>query len=111
MMDDTIRLLLETDANAENKRSAAAAEGQQLIQDAKQAAAAHSEAMSHHTKDLIFEIEETERTEYEKKYRALLAEYESKTAELTHRFDEQHEVLLADLMEKVLKRAEHSYGN
>ncbi len=111
MMDDTIRLLLETDAKAENVRAAAAAEGRQLIQDAKQAAAAHNEAMMHHTKDLIFEIEETERIEYEKKYRALLADYEAQTAELTHHFDEQHELLLSDLVQKVIARAERSYGN
>ncbi len=111
MMDDTIKLLLETDANAESKRQAAIAESKQLLENARQQAAAQSEARTHHTKDLIFEIEETERTAYEEKYHALMADYEKQTAALSQQFDARHEELLKQLMRKVLAGAEQTHGN
>ncbi len=111
MMDNTIKLLLETDANAENSRQAAITESEKILNDARQQAAAQSEARTHHTKDLIFEIEETERTAYEEKYHTLLADYEAQTAALSKQFDERHEALLQRLMQQVLAGAEQSHGN
>lgn len=111
MMDNTIKRLLETDANAENIRQAAIAESEQILENARQQAAAQSEARTHHTKDLIFEIEESERTAYEEKYRALMADYEKQTATLSQRFDAQHEELLMHLMQQVLAGAEQTHGN
>lgn len=111
MMDDTIKLLLETDANAEIKRQAAITECEQRLENARQQAAAQGEARTHHTKDLIFEIEENERTAYEEKYRTLLADYEAQTAALSQQFDAQHEDLLQRLMRQVLAGAIQTHGN
>lgn len=111
MMDDTIKLLLETDANAESIRQTAIAESEQILENARQQAAAQSEARTHHTKDLIFEIEESERTAYEEKYRALMVDYEKQTATLSQRFDAKHEELLMQLMQQVLAGAEQTHGN
>ncbi len=111
MMDDTIKLLLETDATVESRRQAAITESEQLLENARQQAAAQSEARTHHTKDLIFDIEETERTAYEEKYRTLLSDYEAQTAALSQQFDEHHELLLQRLMQQVLAGAEQTHGN
>lgn len=111
MMDDTIRLLLETDADAEVRRAAAKEECAKCIADAKATAAARNQARAHHTKDLIYDIEEAEREAFEQQYQALSEDYERQSAAMSEQFEGHREPLLDTLMQQVLRRAEQPYGN
>lgn len=111
MMDDTIRLLLETDADAEVRRAAAKEECAKCIADAKATAAARNEALAHHTRDLIYEIEEAEKEAFEQKYHVLSQDYEQQSAAMHEQFEGHCEPLLDMLTQQVLRRAEQSYGN
>lgn len=110
MIDDTIRLLIKTDADAEIRRADAKEKCSALVAEAKKNAAARSEARIHHTRDLIYEIEEEERAAYEQQYHALLEDYEHQSSMMTKQFEDQREPLLDTLVQQVLRRAEQSYG-
>lgn len=105
-MDNTIRMILELDAAADQRLQDAADSCTKTLEDAKQKAAALNEARSHQTSDSIFEFEEQTRSDCETQTNQLQSDYEAQSAALEKLFSDRQDALLNDLYQAVLADAE-----
>lgn len=105
-MDNTIRMILELDAAADQRLQDAADGCTKTLEEAKQKAAALNEARSHQTSDAVFEFEEQTRAECESQTAKLQSEYEAQSATLEELFAARQDTLLTELYQAVLADAE-----
>ncbi|MBR3419792.1 MAG: hypothetical protein IKG82_13980 [Oscillospiraceae bacterium] len=105
-MDQTIRKIMELDAETENRLNASKQKCAQIVEDARKQAAAIAQAQKHQTRDTITELEEQARTECERKIAELRAGFESQSEAMERHFNTQHDALLNTLFDETLRAAE-----
>ncbi|MCQ2416342.1 MAG: hypothetical protein MJ071_00845 [Oscillospiraceae bacterium] len=105
-MDQTIRKILELDAAAEERLTAANLECKNRIQTARQQAEAIRQAQKHQTNDTIFEAEETARREFEKQAADMRVEYDLLAKSIREQYEAQHDQLIETLFKDTLREAE-----
>ena len=105
-MDQTIRKILELDAETETRLNAAKQKCSRMLEDARAQADAIAQAQKHQTRDTITEIEEQTRNECERKIAELRAGFESQSEAMERQFNTQHDALLNTLFEETLRAAE-----
>ena len=105
-MDQTIRKILELDAQTEERLSASREMCSRIIEEARQKAAAIAQAQKHQTRDTVTELEEQARTECDQKIAELRAGFESRSEAMERHFKTQNEALLNTLFDETLREAE-----
>ncbi|MBQ6040457.1 MAG: hypothetical protein K5705_01950 [Oscillospiraceae bacterium] len=105
-MDQTIRKILELDAETEDRLNASRLKCTRMLSDARKQAAAVTQAQKHQTRDTITELEEQTRSECEQKIAELRAGFDRRTEAMTKQFETQHDTLLNTLFEETLREAE-----
>lgn len=105
-MDQTIRRILELDAETEVRLEASRTECRRLVDEARARAAALAEAEMHRTRDTVEEFEEQTQTESEQRMAELRAEYDRRADVMSQQFAAQHEALLETLFAETLAEAE-----
>ena len=105
-MDQTIRKILELDAETEQRLETSRQKCEQIRQDAEQKASAIRQAQVHQTRDMITEFEEQTREACEQKLAVQRQDFDRQTDAITKQFEEQHESLLNSLFEETLREAE-----
>lgn len=105
-MDQTIRRIMELDAETEERLAASRAECLKIVADARTSAKAIEEAQAHQTRYTIEDYEEQNRGDSEKRADALRADYDRRAEEMTQQFEAQHDALLETLFAETLREAE-----
>lgn len=105
-MDQTIRRILELDAETEERLAASQEECRRLVDEARARAAALAEAEGRRTRDTIEEFEEQTQAESEQRSAELREKYDRRAEEMTAQFSAQHDALLEALFAETLAEAE-----
>ena len=105
-MDQTIRKILELDAETETRLSASKQKCSKIVEDARKQAAAIAQASKHQTRDTITELEEQTRNDCERKIAELRAGFETQSEAMERQFRTQHDTLLDTLFDETLRAAE-----
>ena len=105
-MDQTIRKILELDAETENRLNASKLKCSEIVENARSQAAAIAQAQKHQTRDTVTELEEQARTECERKIAELRSGFEAQTEAMERQFRTQHDALLNTLFDETLRAAE-----
>ncbi|MBQ8920775.1 MAG: hypothetical protein IJ060_01260 [Oscillospiraceae bacterium] len=105
-MDQTIRRILELDAETEQRLEASRLKCGQMRAEAEHRAAAIRQAQAHQTRDTITEFEEQTRESCEQKLAVQRQAFDRQADAISKQFEEQHESLLESLFEETLREAE-----
>ena len=105
-MDQTIRRILELDAETEERLEASRTECRKLVSDARARAAAMAEAERHRTRDTIEEFEEQTQSDAEARMAELRTQFDSRADLMTQQFSAQYDALLEALFAETLREAE-----
>ena len=105
-MDQTIRKIIELDAETETKLQASKLACRNRIKDARKQASAIKQAQSHQTRDTISEFEEQTRAEYEEQVAQMQQRFDREADALSEQFEVQHQTLLESLFRETLSAAE-----
>ncbi len=104
-MDDTIRKILELDAQVDARLRAGTLKCREKLELAKEQSEALAQAQEHGTRDAIDEYEQHTREEFEEKTKALREEFDATAAKLQHLFEDRHDELLEQLFQDTLREA------
>ena len=105
-MDQTIRKILELDAQTEERLTASRDACARILENARVQAAAIAQAQKHQTRDTVTELEEQARSECDRRIAELRAGFESRSEAMERQFETQHDQLLDTLFEETLRAAE-----
>lgn len=105
-MDQTIREIVQLDAKVEERLTAAQAQYEQQISEARARCAAITEASERQIRDTVVEYEEQAREACEAKLAELRADFDRKGDAMTKQFETQRAELLEVLFRDTLADAE-----